>query len=325
MSKKFETKISAKRITPDGEEVLRTVTEDVELIDKGLEGLASIANYESIHSDSCIYCSSREQLSNEHVIPFAWGGTVQIHHGSCEACRLITSDFENYALNDGAMAHVRKALELPSRSKHKSARQSLGMALTDKDGQHVVLPEAVVPPIILGFPLFVRPGLLVGDGERTTLDMEGIAAAAFGDDVAAFLREHSASGATQRESPKRAMALARTFAKIAYGWAWRDGVVQRLGGVDNLVDAFMNNPARLGAHVGTKPPPYERFAGCTLRIEYRLAMPQQLVYMEIQVFADAGAPTYEVVLGGVDCVREWRRIRQSLQPIAPAAPLTITR
>jgi len=109
------------------------------------------------------------------------------------------------------------------------------------------------------------------------------------------------------------LALARTLAKIAYGWAWRDGVVEKLEGTDQLVNAFMSQPDQIGAYVGTKPPPYEHYQGVQLRIEYKLSMPSQLVYMEVQLFADAGAPVYEVVLGRIGSMREWRRLLSSLR------------
>lgn len=74
----------------------------------------------------------------------------------------------------------------------------------------------------------------------------------------------------------------------------------------------MRQPERLGAFLGTKPSPYERYSGCQLRIEYKLAMPRQLVYLEVQMFADTAAPIYEVVLGRVGTMREWRNLRQNI-------------
>lgn len=185
------------------------------------------------------------------------------------------------------------------------------MTMEGSDGQPLTIGDEVEPPVILGFPLFVRPGLLTGDGTRVELGLEGMAAAAFGADLASFLPRQSAVSATQKESSKRIMVFARTIAKIAYGWAWRDGVIERLGGAAGLVEAFMRKPECLGAFVGTKPSPYERFAGCQLRIEYKLAMPRQLVYLEVQMFAEAAAPTYEVVLGRVESLRAWRTLRQN--------------
>ena len=309
---KVKTEIGIKRIKESGNEAIQTVSEDVQIVEINTQSLRSMAELPSHHEQSCIYCGSGDQLSSEHIVPYAWGGTVQVHSGSCEVCRLITSGFENYALNDGAMAHVRKSIGLPSRSKHSSVKGTIEMAMEGRDGQALTIKAVTDVPAILGFPLFVRPGLLSDDGKRTTLDLEGMAAVAFGGDLSAFMEGHSAAGAVQRESTKRVMAFARTIAKIAYCWAWRDGVIERLGGAHDLVDAFMHHPEQLGAFLGTKPPPYERYSAYQLRIEYKLSMPRQLVYLEFQMFADAAAPTYEVVLGHVNTMREWRNLRQSI-------------
>jgi len=306
----FTTQIGIRRIRAEGEEVIETVSEGLHVVDSNSHGLRSMDELASCHAHSCIYCGSIDQLSSEHVVPYAWGGTVQVHSGSCEACRLITSTFENYALNDGVMAHVRKAIGLPSRSKHRSASAPINMSIQDNNGRALVIDAAKDVPAILGLPLFVRPGMFSSEGARVTLDLEGMVALAFGADLSHFLQSHSATGAVQKEGTKRIMAFARTIAKIAYGWAWRDGVIDQLTGANGLVQAFMYEPDRLGAFVGTKPPPYERYQGCKLRIEYKLSMPRQLVYLEIQMFSDAAAPIYEVVLGHVNSMREWRRIRR---------------
>lgn len=308
---KVKTEIGIKRVKANGEEVIRTISEDVQIVDINTQRLSSMAELASRHAQSCIYCGSRDQLSSEHIVPYAWGGTVQVHSGSCEVCRQITSGFENYALNDGAMPHVRKSIGLPSRSNHASVKGVIEMAMEDRDGQALTIETGADAPAILGFPLFVRPGLLSDDGTRTPLDLEGMAAVAFGADLSTFMEGHSAAGAVQRESTKRVMAFARTIAKIAYCWAWRDGVIERLGGARGLVDAFMHHPDHLGAFLGTKPPPYERYSGYQLRIEYKLSMPKQLVYLEVQMFSDTAAPIYEVVLGRVHTMREWRNLRQS--------------
>lgn len=306
-------KVEAKKILLNGKEELSVVTEPVQAVERGIGNLRSIGSLSSIHADACVYCSSTDRLSSEHIIPYAWGGTLQIHLGSCERCRLITQNFENYAINGGAMPHVRKALGIQSRSKHKSAKVAPEVTLSGVDGDQIPVADDVATPIVLGFPLFLRPGLLSDDGGRSDLRLEGISAVVFGSDTAEFLQNHGAHSATQREDGKRVVALARTMAKIAYCFAWRDGVLEALGGATELVRAFMDDSHRLGAFVGTKQPPYERYQGCQLRIEYKLAMPEQRVYLEVQLFSDTGAPTYEVVLGQVDSVRQWRRMLKNLR------------
>lgn len=113
--------ITIRRAAMNGGEEVCTVSEPVQVRDVSGNDLRSMADLPSLHANECIYCSSKDDLSSEHVVPYAWGGVLQIHRGSCEKCRRITQGFENFALNDGAMPYVRKALGLQSRSGHKSA------------------------------------------------------------------------------------------------------------------------------------------------------------------------------------------------------------
>jgi len=313
---KIKTEIIITRRTADGDEVLRSAAEDVQIVGGNAEGFRSMADLASPHAESCIYCDSTGKRTSEHVLPYAWGGIVQIHGGSCEECQRITQAFEGQALNDGAMAHVRKALGLQSRTRHRKVVSPVETRIVGADGQPLAPVEGVEPPIIMGLPLFSKPGLISGDGTRVELEFQGMGAVAFGGDLTEFFDGQSEVVVTQQESGKRIMAFARTIAKIAYGWAWRDGVIQRLGGAPALVNAFMHKPEKLGAFLGAKPQPYERFPGMTMRIEYKLSMPRQLVYLEVQMFAETGAPTYEVVLGQVADMRAWRKLQPSFANFA---------
>lgn len=287
-----------------------TAEPGLDIVDQIPMGLGNLANKRSVHAASCIYCGSTEQLSNEHVIPYAWGGNLQIFNGSCEVCRQITSQFENFALNDGAMAQVRKERGIQSRSGHAGVGKEVTVTLL-RDGLKQIenFPVAEVP-LILGFPWFGKPRKLEDDSHLSNgLKLEGWVTTSYGKDVQEFL---SAQGATEmqlEESVKRPVDFARMLAKIAYGYAWIDGVFDTVHGGDDLVRAFMHEPERIGEFVGMKPPPFERYPDYQLRLEYKLSMPKQLVCMEVQSFADTPAPTYQVVLGCCDSVREWRRLR----------------
>ncbi|WP_282295275.1 hypothetical protein [Stenotrophomonas sp. PS02289] len=311
--KRLGIEILVRRDRQGSEEVLKTVSEDVVILDKSLDGLRSLAEVESIRADSCIYCGSMVGLSNEHVIPYAWGGTVQILDGSCGACQKITSKFENFAINDGAMPHVRKALNIQSRSRHKSATSPIETVLTGAGGEAILDLDTELSPMMLGFPLFARPALLSGEEKGGALRLEGMGAVVFGANPLEFMQRHNATSAVQQESSKKIVDFARTIAKIAYCWAWRDGVVNELGGADELVRAFMHDPNQLGTYVGTKPSPYSRYQGCQFRIEYALEMPARKLILEVQPFSDSAAPTYEVVIGEVKSMRQWRQVRAGLR------------
>ncbi|MEL1264465.1 hypothetical protein [Pseudoxanthomonas putridarboris] len=60
---KVKTEIGIKRVKANGEEVIRTISEDVQIVDINTQGLSSMAELASRHAQSCIYCGSRDQLS----------------------------------------------------------------------------------------------------------------------------------------------------------------------------------------------------------------------------------------------------------------------
>src|SRR6266478_5809071 len=62
----------------------------------------------------CIYCGRTEELTDEHVVPFALGGNLILPDASCSECNKITSAFEQRVLR-GFMQHARVAGHFPTR------------------------------------------------------------------------------------------------------------------------------------------------------------------------------------------------------------------
>jgi hypothetical protein len=50
----------------------------------------------SVTIGRCIYCLSRENLSDEHTVPFSLGGDVAPKDASCDRCSGITSYLDGY-------------------------------------------------------------------------------------------------------------------------------------------------------------------------------------------------------------------------------------
>lgn len=51
-------------------------------------------------SDHCIYCGSIDQLTVEHIIPYALGGRIELPNGSCRVCAKITAQIEQSVARD---------------------------------------------------------------------------------------------------------------------------------------------------------------------------------------------------------------------------------
>lgn len=283
-----------------------------DVTERSSHDLKDLGKRPSVVADQCIYCGSVETLSDEHIIPRAWGGVQQVKRGSCEACRVITSEFETQVLRQGTMTLVRRHLAIRSRSKHSRAPTVVDVEVV-RDGATVVLQlpwkEA---PVILGLPWFGLPGHLE-NAQRRGIGLEGWFAMPVGPNPDQLARDLGASDVHFEEQKVLPLAMARAFAKIAYAHAWQDGVIDILGGAPDLVNAFMRDPEGLGSFVGMKPPPLERYEQSLFRLSYEFLIHSRSVVVEVQPFANIPAPTYWVVLTSGCLLREWRRVQQRLR------------
>jgi hypothetical protein len=69
----------------------------------------------------CIYCGSKVDLTDEHVMPYALGGNLVLKKSSCRECAKETGKLEQRLLR-GHWWPYRLCLGLPSRTSHKEIR-----------------------------------------------------------------------------------------------------------------------------------------------------------------------------------------------------------
>lgn len=259
--------------------------------------LADINQIASTKAGFCIYCGSTKQLSREHVVPYALGGTLTITEGSCEVCRKKTHEFETDVLT-GPMRMVRYIQNLPSSTKHRSVPRTVELFVkVGETEQQVEIPIAKAP-ILLDFYEFGVPKYL--DASRgTNLEVGSVVTGSYGQDPSQVLSEYSAKGMTIVGAPRRPVAFARMIAKIAYCFAFVQGHIGKLENPSELIDAFMENPDMIGRFVGSIQPPFVKYEGVGIRLAIKVLASEGIVYAEVQLFAASGAPTYVVVLGRV--------------------------
>ncbi len=273
--------------------------------------LVNMAAIRSPVASACIYCNSTMQLSKEHVVPFALGGTLVIFNGSCEACREITQKFENASLNQGSMREARYVSDIQSRTKHASAKKKVAVSLIRNGVEFVENFATEDLPILLSLPCFSSPAIFDSRPD-TRIELAGWATLSFGPDLQGFLKDAGVTEMRSEETKKSPVAFAQMIAKIAYGFAWCHGILELLEESPELVKAFMTNPNELGRFVGTKAPPFRQFPGFDFRIEYQYEPALRIVYAEIQVFPDAATPTYIVVIGTCPTHRCWRVVKKRI-------------
>ena len=255
--------------------------------------LESISMSDSKRAESCIYCGSQNQLSKEHVIPYALGGETIIWDGSCEKCRQKTQDFENAVLR-GEMQGVRYIQGLPSRSKHANLPSTVSVQVTIEGIQSQIDIPLDEAPIFLTFPLFIGPKYL-DPSKGKGLDITGTVSGSYGADPATFMTSIGASSVVMDGARNAPVAFAQMVAKIGYGIAWLQGLLKYVDDPSELVDAFLDNPRNLGRFVGTLPEPYVKHPG--YRHRFLVNVQHGLLLCEVQLFADSGAPIYLVALG----------------------------
>ena len=93
-------------------------------------GIGEVHRYEPVNE--CIYCDATENLSDEHVIPFALSGRIVLPAASCPGCATMTSRIELKVLR-GIMHPARLVGAYPSRNKKQQPKR-VTERLIDQNG-----------------------------------------------------------------------------------------------------------------------------------------------------------------------------------------------
>lgn len=252
--------------------------------------------------DRCIYCGSRDQLSDEHVVPFALGGTLVLSRASCESCRVKTGSIEQRLLRNHWWPY-RQRLRLPTRRPVEQpthvpvklfhpSREPVD-ALLPVDQHNVFLVFQFDPPSILqgrvrpevpfGRNVLLKP---VGEPPRF-VEIDG--------------QRHSIGPEERVEIPVNldAADVTRFLAKVAHGYA-----ISRRG-LQACAEYYLS-PIILGGgegaltYIGNSAPSIlgPRLPGSTLHALLDRVNGEYLTVL-IQLFRDQGdpPPIYEVVVG----------------------------
>ena len=165
----------------------------------------------------CIYCGSKEELSDEHVVPFALGGALILPDASCHTCAAITSKFERIILR-GFMYRARNVAKFPTR-RPKKRPQSMELQIIDEQcGERTVnLPTANFPAL-LHLPLLLPAAFLNGRIPKVGVELCGIDTLSFGTNPYKAL--HELKVRTMKDTVNfDATAFVRMLAKIGYSFA----------------------------------------------------------------------------------------------------------
>lgn len=266
-----------------------------EVAEHSRDGLADLGKVQFRAAGVCIYCGATESLDREHIIPFGLSGTAVLPAASCKNCAKVTSNFELQILR-GAMRDVRVLRRLRSRSKHAGARRTQRLKIR----RNGILETVELPleeyPILLHFSTFALPGFLSGH-DGTGIQMTGVATLQFGPHPRAVGKGLGAQELMLDAQPDHPIAFAKMIGKIGYAMAVAQGILNVTEHRPEIVASLLGEVDEIGRWVGTLPGPFRKYPEGTLhRIDVRQDSNNGMVVIEIQLFADSGAPTYVVIL-----------------------------
>jgi len=113
-------------------------------------------------ADACIYCGTREDLRDEHVIPYGLEGEYVLRQASCRDCETMTASFERAVLRH-LLLPARTSLEI--RTRRPKERPDRLPLLEIEGGKRRARDVAVAEhPTYMALPLFLPPARLRGGG-----------------------------------------------------------------------------------------------------------------------------------------------------------------
>ena len=262
---------------------------------KSTEEIVSLANHQHKPFGYCIYCGSTTELSREHVIPLALNGELVLPKASCNKCADITQSFETPVLK-GMFADVRYLLNLRSRSKHADARKVAPITVV-RGGEKETLQLPIEDyPILMFVPTFSPPRYFTGES-GVGISINGRHAISYGPRPDEVLKKLGATEITLESSNIFPVAFARMLAKIAFGFAVSEGKLHLVRSTKEIVDSILGNANDIGRWVGTITDPPQCYPNLLHRISIHEEANTGVLAVQIQLFSDAAAPTYGVILG----------------------------
>ncbi len=129
---------------------------------KGFLPKQTLKKYQS--PGKCIYCGKKEDLSDEHIIPYALGGNLILEKSSCPKCAAKTSGFELTCLRT-MYGPLRLLYGLPTRRPQKRPKKlPLKVKFSPDETEHqIVMMDQEKYPFIITFPYFEKLGIINGD------------------------------------------------------------------------------------------------------------------------------------------------------------------
>lgn len=244
--------------------------------------------------NKCIYCGSTDDLTDEHIIPFALHGNTILPKSSCKECASKTGKVEQDVLR-GPMSNLRKFKKLQSRSKHGSVPDKINLKVIRNDKEETIQVSLEDYPIIVNFPLFTKPALLKPEGYTNGIRLKKVIALAFGDDFHKIKKRLEIDDFVINQKYKM-VSFGRMVAKIAYSYSVAKGLIKIGNHLPEIASSIIGKTDDIGKYVGTLEDPLKKEAGYLHKIGFHTDNEIDLNYASVKLFANELTPYYGVIL-----------------------------
>ena len=244
----------------------------------------------------CIYCGSAQQLSEEHIIPYALDGHLVLPKASCRQCAAITKQFEQTCSRD-MFGPLRIRLDLQTRRK-KLRPKSLEITTFNAKGKSETktVPSHQFPKACVGLKL-QPPGIILGQPPTDQIHNPTIVMSSEDSEVKPYIPENQHAVVLGMIDHN---AFFRLLAKIAHSF-----VVARIG-----VDGFKHRiPPLLIGKPGDSTDTFPYLVGGDTEdpspekslhvLDERQVSIRGMNFrvVTIRLFAFMGMPRYKIVVG----------------------------
>jgi hypothetical protein len=247
----------------------------------------------------CIYCGAKEGLSKEHVVPLALGGNLILPSASCTKCAAITSDLEGKVLR-GFMHDSRAVGGFPTRRPKERPKVIHYQVEREDNFITAELPLSMASGF-LHLPKLQRASFLCGGGPVKGVSVVGLETITFGkspEEVASTLGTKTIRTTVNMD----ATSFARMLAKIGYAFAVAKigpfpltevPVLPLILGTADDGSTWVGSMNRPGSQDERRP---QHLLGLAAGMAIVDDVPEQILVVEVTLFASSGASGYEVVV-----------------------------
>lgn len=255
---------------------------------------------------ACIYCGAKDRpLRDEHVVPYSLSGTHVIRRASCAQCEDMTKKFEQKVARD-LWGDARTSFEQPTRRKRERRTH---IEVPEAKGQSVLPVPAGEYPAGFVFYKMGTCGFLQGLPE--TMDISPSWQLVVIDDEIrrdAFFKKQDRHAVLRfRHVPED---FGRLLAKIAY--------CQVLTALDPgefrplILPYITGGKSNLSYLVGSTDGAPEADNGYRLTTMYAERGEDLILMVEVRLYANTHAPTYQVIVGDVTGTEAGKRVRDKI-------------